>query len=168
MPPGYPGRRGGNGGAAGRRPLLVEDPQAGRVVGLEPVAGVEVEIVVGGGGGVRAGPHLARARQALDVHRVRHLVGLGRAPGGRNDMPMSGMPARRRWGRRLTRQSSAYSRDNAMSISSSVTVSGGTKRRVAGPVALMTRRCSSSARRAIPGASAETSAATIRPRARTS
>ena len=49
---------------------------------------------------------------------------------------------------------------------SAVTISGGRKRSVVGPVALMIRRCSSNARLASSGAPPATSAATISPRPR--
>src|SRR5215218_6051768 len=63
---------------AARDRVLVEDPQARRVVGLEHVAVVDVEVVVRRGRVVRARPDRARVGEALDVHRVRRLLGLGR------------------------------------------------------------------------------------------
>src|SRR4051794_2995222 len=59
-------------------------------------------------------------------------------------------------------------RPSATSIWASLTTSGGRNRKVRGPVALITSRCSSSARRASAGASPSTSAATISPSPRTS
>ena len=65
-------------------------------------------------------------------------------------------------------QQRARRRATASSTSASPMISGGSRRIVAGPVALHTRRCSSSARRTIAGrVAASRSKATIRPRPRT-
>ena len=76
--------------------------------------------------------------------------------------PSDGRGARRRNQRKMRPR-----RPSASSISRLETVSGGRKRSVSGPVALITRRSSSSARRATSGASASTSQAHISPRPRT-